>query len=106
MEEKWLAFVEGNRLFVHRSWTGHGIYEATFSESGAEWHITSAVVEDDRTRHQRVSDVGEILRLELLIESVSLGCHRRDAWTAWYEAYAHDPTRVSGRGSGWPCTCG
>ena len=31
MEEKWFIFMEGNRLFAHRSWTGLGVYEATFA---------------------------------------------------------------------------
>src|ERR1700732_4511428 len=28
MDDKWNALVEDDRLFLHRSWTGRGIYEA------------------------------------------------------------------------------
>ena len=36
MEEKWFIFMEGNRLFAHRSWTGLGVYEATFALTEAD----------------------------------------------------------------------
>jgi len=31
MEEKWFIFMEEDRLFAHRSWTGLGVYEAIFA---------------------------------------------------------------------------
>ncbi|MFD6437163.1 hypothetical protein [Streptomyces venezuelae] len=31
MDEKWNVFVEDDVLFMHRSWTGYGVYEATFA---------------------------------------------------------------------------
>ncbi|MFG2193565.1 hypothetical protein [Streptomyces sp. NPDC048639] len=31
MDERWNVFAEGDRLFLHRSWTGHRIYEAVFA---------------------------------------------------------------------------
>ena len=57
MNDKWLAFMEGNRLFLHRSWTGHGIYEVTFAAKGFSWTDevgfmpTSARVETDPRRY-------------------------------------------------------
>jgi hypothetical protein len=31
MDDKWHAFVEDQRLYLHRSWTGMGVYEAQFA---------------------------------------------------------------------------
>jgi hypothetical protein len=30
LDDRWHAFVESDRLYLHRSWTGHGVYEAQF----------------------------------------------------------------------------
>ena len=57
MNDKWLAFMEDDRLFLHRSWTGHGIYEVRFAAKGFSWTNeigfmpTSARVESDPRRY-------------------------------------------------------
>lgn len=57
MSDKWVAFMEDNHLFLHRSWTGHGIYEVTFAAKGFSWTNetgfmpTSARVETDPRRY-------------------------------------------------------
>jgi len=56
MSDKWLAFMENDRLFLHRSWTGHGIYEVRFAAKGLSWTDetgfmpTSARIEGDPRR--------------------------------------------------------
>src|SRR5262245_18793770 len=52
MNDRWNALIEDNHLYLHRSWTGYGIYEATFALDGDRWRITEAVVEtwDERYR--------------------------------------------------------
>ena len=50
-DDRWLAFMEDDRLFLHRSWTGHGIYEATFVATEAGFVMISACVEGDPARH-------------------------------------------------------
>ena len=59
MSDKWLAFMEGDRLFLHRSWTGHGIYEVRFAAKATElmlaanetsFMVTSAIIEGDPRR--------------------------------------------------------
>jgi O-acetyl-ADP-ribose deacetylase (regulator of RNase III) len=52
MNDKWLAFMEGNRLFIHRSWTGHGIYEVTFAAKQTGFVATSAKIESDPARQR------------------------------------------------------
>lgn len=57
MNDKWLAFMENDLLFLHRSWTGHGIYEVRFAAKGFSWTDetgfmpTSARVETDPRRY-------------------------------------------------------
>ncbi|MGP3925328.1 hypothetical protein [Streptomyces sp. 8N616] len=85
MDERWNAFAEGNRLFLHSSWTGHRIYEAVFapapgadSGDGQGRHgdgliISGALVEGDPRRHRRTSDAYDAVMLEVLVGSVLLG---------------------------------
>lgn len=35
MEDKWFAYFEENRLYIHRSWTGYCIFIVTFSPEGS-----------------------------------------------------------------------
>ena len=44
MDEKWFIFIAKNRLFAHRSWTGLGVYEATFAPTEGGYVIESAIV--------------------------------------------------------------
>lgn len=74
MDEKWNIFAEGDIVFMHRSWTGYGIYEVSFSplaDGGRK--ITSAAVETDRQRYLRTSDEYDRIMIELIISSVVLG---------------------------------
>lgn len=73
MDEKWFIFMEGDRLFAHRSWTGIGIYEATFARTRRGYVIESAVVTGDDTEYRRSSDEAESRTLEVLIISHLLG---------------------------------
>ncbi len=72
MDEKWFIFMEGNHLFAHRSWTGIGVYEATFAPTDGGHAIESAVVTGDETKYRRSSDEDESLTLEVLIASFLL----------------------------------
>jgi hypothetical protein len=73
MEERWHAFVEGDVVYLHRSWTGHGIYEATFGPAEGGRRITAAVVETAEGRYRVRSDELESLMLELILGAVVLG---------------------------------
>lgn len=50
MDEKWDVFVENHVAFLHRSWTGNGVFEATFSPAAVGWRISGAVVGSSRVR--------------------------------------------------------
>ena len=73
MDEKWFIFMEGDRLFAHRSWTGLGVYEATFAPVDGGYVIESAVVTGNRSEYKRLSDPDESLILEELIAGHLLG---------------------------------
>ncbi|MXW60674.1 MAG: hypothetical protein F4Z58_14190 [Acidimicrobiaceae bacterium] len=67
MEEKWFIFMEGNRLFAHRSWTGLGVFEATFAPAEGGYVIESAFVTGEDDARLRDSDEAESRTLERLI---------------------------------------
>ncbi|WP_328624480.1 hypothetical protein OHA88_05555 [Streptomyces sp. NBC_00353] len=74
MDEKWNVFAEGNVLFTHRSWTGRGVYEASFVPvTGGGMRIGSAVVEADGQRYRSMGDEYDRLMLELIISAIVLG---------------------------------
>ena len=74
MDEKWNVFVEGDVLFMHRSWTGHGVYEVSFAPAAGRWEgVASAVVEADGERYRSMGDEYDCLMMELIISAIVLG---------------------------------
>ena len=73
MDEKWLVFVEDRVAFLHRSWTGHGVFEAAFSPVDGGWQITTAVAESDRDRVRLASPEYSRVTLELVLSAIVLG---------------------------------
>ena len=73
MDEKWFIFVEDDRLYAHRSWTGFGIYEATFAPVEGGYVIEAAVVTSDDATYSPPSDRDESVILEALICGHLLG---------------------------------
>ncbi len=72
MDDRWNAFVEDQRLFLHRSWTGHGIYEVAFERDAGGWHITEALVEGDAEIYRRLNPGNEAALLIGVINGVLL----------------------------------
>jgi hypothetical protein len=79
MDDKWDAFVEDDRLLLHRSWTGRGIYEAQFTGGNVGWSITELLVEGDRSSYRRGNDAYEAVFVEAIIDGVLLGKWDTDA---------------------------
>ncbi|GAA3253368.1 hypothetical protein ACFO1B_45975 [Dactylosporangium siamense] len=73
MDEKWNVFVEDRVVFAHRSWTGRGVYEASFEPVTGGWRIAAGVVESDPSRHRSTSDDWERVMLELVLSAIVLG---------------------------------
>jgi len=74
MDEKWNVFAEEDIVFLHRSWTGFGVYEATFSpaDSGG-LRIAQAVVEGDAERYRTADDELDCVMLEIVLSAIVLG---------------------------------
>jgi hypothetical protein len=73
MDEKWNVFVEDHVAFLHRSWTGHGVFEASFSPTDSGWHISAAAAESDSMRVRNVSAQLNQVLLELVLSAIVLG---------------------------------
>ncbi|MEU0492775.1 hypothetical protein ABZ249_26405 [Nocardiopsis sp. NPDC006139] len=86
MDERWDVFAEGDVVFLHRSWTGHGIFAATFTPvDGGGRRISRAVVERDPERYGGADDDHDQLMLELVISAIVLGEPARDLRTKLVE---------------------
>lgn len=92
MDDKWHAFVEDQRLYLHRSWTGMGVYEAEFAADGSGWRIVRAVVAGDRDGYRRRGDEYESALLEAVIEWILLGTRDGPGHGHWQRA-RHDVPR-------------
>lgn len=68
-DDRWLAFMEDDRLFLHRSWTGHGIFEATFAATSGGFVVTSALTEGDPCRY--TSDLDLIRASDELLDLIT-----------------------------------
>lgn len=80
MDEKWNVFAENDTVYLHRSWTGRGIYEATFSPAdGGGRRIAQAVVEGDPERYQPADDEHDCVMLELVLSAIVLGEQAQEA---------------------------
>ncbi|WP_205325071.1 hypothetical protein [Glycomyces sp. YM15] len=74
MEEKWNVFTEGDVVYLHRSWTGFGVFAATFAaapEGGRR--IVRAEVERDPERYRGDDDEHDSLTLEIVLTGTVLG---------------------------------
>lgn len=74
MDQKWNVVVEGEVVHLHRSWTGFGVYAATFApvaEGGRR--IAHALVERDPERYQGTDDAYDCVMLELVLSAIVLG---------------------------------
>jgi hypothetical protein len=80
MDDKWNAFVDGTRLFLYRSWTGTGTFEAGFGQGDAGWRIVDAVTESSAPFYRRGDEGVASDLLFLLLESVLLDRFHAERW--------------------------
>ncbi len=71
MDEKWDVFVENRVAFLHRSWTGNGVFEVSFSPAGDGWHISAAQTISERARTV-CAELNRVL-LELVLSTIVAG---------------------------------
>jgi O-acetyl-ADP-ribose deacetylase (regulator of RNase III) len=80
MDDKWFAFMEADRLFLHRSWTGFGVYEVRFGQRPTGWVIEELAVTDRTDQYRRNSDEWEATRVERIIRSLLIGDDSTSMW--------------------------
>jgi hypothetical protein len=73
MDDRWDALVENDRLFLHRSWTGFGVYEVQFTRVEDGWAIAELLVCGDHDTYRRATDAYEALFAEYIIDGLLLG---------------------------------
>ncbi|WP_308288873.1 ADP-ribosylglycohydrolase family protein [Streptomyces humicola] len=78
MEEKWNVYLDGDRMFWHRSWTGHCIFEVAVEQTAHGWRPTGAWVESDRGTYQRGTNEAESLFLHILLDQYFAKGERTD----------------------------
>ncbi len=84
MEDKWFAFYEAPWFYLHRSWTGFGIYQARFEPSDGGFRIVEVLVNRDPDQYTNEDTPADGLLLAALLD----GYAGRDAESAWEQYFA------------------
>lgn len=69
MDDRWFVFCEGDRVFVHRSWTGICIFEATLRRTRDGAELCDARVNRDPEQYASRDDAGDWALLALVVET-------------------------------------
>jgi len=72
MEDKWFIFMEDDRLYLHRSWTGYCIYEIHLASNGNGYQVAEAWVNRDPTQYQETNDETDVEWVRQLIDHILL----------------------------------
>jgi hypothetical protein len=75
MEDKWFIFVEGDTLYMHRSWTGYCIYRLSFIRDDTIYVVGDAFVNRDTSQYSGIDDRYDERLVMFLIDSLLLGEH-------------------------------
>jgi hypothetical protein len=73
MEDKWFIYLDGNTLYLHRSWTGLCIYQVEFERVAGKHVVRRALVNRNPTQDQATDDVYDSALLGFLIGNLLLG---------------------------------
>lgn len=73
MEDKWLIFLEGETLYLHRSWTGNCIYQLTLKRDGEKYKVVDAFVNRVPNQYSETNDSYDERLLMFLIDNLLLG---------------------------------
>jgi len=72
MEDKWFIFMDGNTLYVHRSWTGLCIYQLTLAKEGTAYVVSKAYANRDESQYPGGNDPYDARLLVYLIDHLLL----------------------------------
>jgi hypothetical protein len=73
MEDKWFIFMEHDRLYFHRSWTGYCIFELGLVQEGGSWRISDSFANRDPAQYGSSSESYDHALLNHLISALLLG---------------------------------
>lgn len=73
MEDKWFLFMEGNTLYVHRSWTGNCIYQMELAKEGAGYVPRTVFVNREESQYAGSDDLYDEKLLLYLVDYLLLG---------------------------------
>jgi hypothetical protein len=79
MEDKWFTFYEEPWLYLHRSWTGFGIYQVRFEQTDGGGRVVEALVSRDPEQYGSTNSTSDALLLALLLD----GYAGRDTEAGW-----------------------
>ena len=72
MEDKWFMYVDGNKLHMHRSWTGHCIYQVIFEHEKDNWVARQAMVNRNPDQYRETDNDYDARLLHFLIVNLLL----------------------------------
>ncbi|MFC8723175.1 hypothetical protein [Kitasatospora sp. NPDC057198] len=86
-DDRWDVLTEGDTVHVHRSWTGHQIYAATFEQlAGRGWRIAEVLVERNPERYGRAPEEFDRVMLEMVLSGILLGERDAELYERWRAA--------------------
>ncbi|MCB0210262.1 MAG: hypothetical protein KDJ52_13070 [Anaerolineae bacterium] len=75
MEDRWFIYIEGDTLYMHRSWTGYCIYQLCFLKTDTGYAIGEICVNRDPSQYSYSDDHYDEKLLTALLENLLLGGH-------------------------------
>jgi hypothetical protein len=73
MEDKWFIFVEGEWLYLYRSWSGFCMFRARLEPAGDGMRVAEAWVNREPEQYSGTDDVYDVALLGFLIDRLLLG---------------------------------
>lgn len=73
MEDKWFIYYDNEWLYIHRSWTGYGIYKAQLHQTTNGFSIQAFWAERNPEKHNYEYDQTDIEQFTRLIARLLLG---------------------------------
>jgi hypothetical protein len=72
MDDRWLAYMDGETLCLHRSWSGYCIFEVRFSPDGAGFRAIKAIVNRDPAQYRSDGDDADQQAISAIINGYFL----------------------------------
>jgi len=91
MEDKWFAFYEVPWLYLHRSWTGYGVYQVRFESTDGVDRVAEVLVSRDPEQYRSTDGAFDAIVLAIVLD----GYAGRDTQAAWEQFKALQQFKAS-----------